>query len=130
MNFSCKGQLSDFEKFDSFRFLTNFVRQFQHRSDGQLQPAHVGDVDGEEVVVNDKDVENGVDVLELETSIGDELEAGVDFNKRRYLSDLTVFCQTQDDDVERLFALVEVLDNAGSGLKVVGGEVVEHGVVL
>jgi hypothetical protein len=130
MNFSCEGQLSNFEKFDCFCLPANFVRQFQHRSDGQLQPADVGDVDDEEVVVNDKNVEYGVDILKLEASISDELKSGVDFNKRRYFPDLPIFCQTQNDDVERLFALVEAFDNTRTGLKVVGGEVIKHGVVL
>jgi hypothetical protein len=130
MNFSCKGQLSNFEQFDCFRLPAYLVRQFQHRRDGQLQPADVGDVDDKEVVVDDENVENGVDVLELEASICDEFESGIDFKKGRNFSYLTIFRQTQNDDVESVFAPVEASDDARSGLEVVGGEVVEHGVVL
>ena len=126
----CEGQLTNLEEFDPFRFPANFVLRLRHRSDGQLQPAEIGDVADEEVVVDDEDVQNVVDVLKLEAPARHEFQLSVVFRERRDLSRLPIFRQAEHDDVEEVLAAVEVPDDTRTTLEVVGREVVEHAVVL
>ena len=130
VDFPPEGQLPDLEELDGLGLSRNVVGRFHHRGDGELQPAEVVDVADKEVVVDDENVQNVVDVADLEAPLGLELELVADVNECRHLSRRTVFCQRQDDDVEKVFAAVVVPDDARSRLKAVGREVVEHGVVF